>query len=158
MVGGNVESLLAMTYSACFAAGQGGFDFADLDTPLFLASNPFDGGYALTGVLPGRYRLRYRAPGFDDQWYPGAATATDAQVVEVKPKSVVLREIAGSREYTHWAAGRTLPERGAFIGEPFRVNLQVSVYRDGEAHVYLPARFGSYYPWTGGAVGFSEYA
>ena len=49
MIGGNVESILAMTVSACFAAGRGGFTFADLDTPLFLASNPFDGGYALDG-------------------------------------------------------------------------------------------------------------
>lgn len=49
MIGGNVESILAMTVSACFAAGQGGFQFADLDTPLFLAANPFDGGYALDG-------------------------------------------------------------------------------------------------------------
>lgn len=49
MIGGNVESILAMTASACFAAGQGGFRFADLDTPLFLASNPFDGGYLLEG-------------------------------------------------------------------------------------------------------------
>lgn len=49
MIGGNVESILAMTTSACFAAGCGGFTFADLDTPLFLATNPFDGGYALDG-------------------------------------------------------------------------------------------------------------
>jgi hypothetical protein len=49
MIGGNVESILAMTVSACFAAGQGGFTFADLDTPLFLASNPFSGGYSLNG-------------------------------------------------------------------------------------------------------------
>ena len=49
MIGGNVESLLAMTTSACFAAGQGGFTFADLDTPLFMATNPFDGGFALDG-------------------------------------------------------------------------------------------------------------
>jgi L-alanine-DL-glutamate epimerase-like enolase superfamily enzyme len=49
MIGGNVESILAMTTSACFAAGQGGFRFADLDTPLFLAANPFAGGYALDG-------------------------------------------------------------------------------------------------------------
>jgi len=35
--------------SACFAAGQGGFRFADLDTPLFLATNPFVGGFTLTG-------------------------------------------------------------------------------------------------------------
>jgi L-Ala-D/L-Glu epimerase len=49
MIGGNVESILAMTMSACFAAGIGGFKFADLDTPLFLAANPFRGGYALDG-------------------------------------------------------------------------------------------------------------
>lgn len=49
MIGGNVESILAMTASACFAAGQGGFQFADLDTPLFMAENPFEGGYALDG-------------------------------------------------------------------------------------------------------------
>ena len=49
MIGGNVESILAMTVSACFAVGQGGFRYADLDTPLFLAANPFDGGYRLDG-------------------------------------------------------------------------------------------------------------
>ena len=49
MIGGNVESILAMTVSACFAAGRGGFTYADLDTPLFMATNPFDGGYRLTG-------------------------------------------------------------------------------------------------------------
>jgi L-alanine-DL-glutamate epimerase-like enolase superfamily enzyme len=49
MIGGNIESILAMTASACFAAGLGGFGYADLDTPLFLAENPFQGGYALEG-------------------------------------------------------------------------------------------------------------
>jgi L-alanine-DL-glutamate epimerase-like enolase superfamily enzyme len=49
MIGGNVESILAMTVSACFASGIGGFGFADLDTPLFLASNPFTGGYTMEG-------------------------------------------------------------------------------------------------------------
>jgi L-alanine-DL-glutamate epimerase-like enolase superfamily enzyme len=48
MIGGMVESVLAMTTSACFAAGLGGFAFVDLDTPLFLADNPFDGGYVQT--------------------------------------------------------------------------------------------------------------
>jgi L-alanine-DL-glutamate epimerase-like enolase superfamily enzyme len=51
MIGGNVESILAMTTSACFAAGCGGFSFADLDTPLFLASNPFNGGFQLDGGM-----------------------------------------------------------------------------------------------------------
>jgi L-alanine-DL-glutamate epimerase-like enolase superfamily enzyme len=49
MIGGNVESILAMTMSACLAAGQGGFRFADLDTPLFMAANPFAGGFTLEG-------------------------------------------------------------------------------------------------------------
>jgi L-alanine-DL-glutamate epimerase-like enolase superfamily enzyme len=49
MIGGNIESILAMTASACFAAGLGGFSFADLDTPLFLAENPFQGGFMLDG-------------------------------------------------------------------------------------------------------------
>ena len=51
MIGGNVESILAMTTSACFAAGQGGFDYVDLDTPLFMAENPFDGGMTYHGAI-----------------------------------------------------------------------------------------------------------
>ncbi len=49
MIGGNIESVLAMTVSACFAAGLGGFEFADLDTPFFMAENPFEGGYVVEG-------------------------------------------------------------------------------------------------------------
>jgi L-Ala-D/L-Glu epimerase len=49
MIGGNVESILGMTASACFAAGLGGFEFADLDTPFFMAENPFEGGYRVDG-------------------------------------------------------------------------------------------------------------
>lgn len=51
MIGGMVESMLAMTTSACFAAGLGGFRYIDLDTPLFLAHNPFTGGFQQTGGL-----------------------------------------------------------------------------------------------------------
>jgi L-alanine-DL-glutamate epimerase-like enolase superfamily enzyme len=49
MIGGNVESILGMTTSACFASGLGGFEFADLDTPFFMAENPFEGGYRVEG-------------------------------------------------------------------------------------------------------------
>jgi len=45
MVGGMVETRLAMTASACLAGGLGGFSFVDLDTPLFLARDPFQGGF-----------------------------------------------------------------------------------------------------------------
>ena len=49
MIGGMVEARLAMGTSACLAAGLGGFAFVDLDTPLFLADDPFDGGYVYRG-------------------------------------------------------------------------------------------------------------
>lgn len=49
MIGGMVETRLAMTFSACLAAGRGGFAFVDLDTPLFMKSDPFRGGMAQDG-------------------------------------------------------------------------------------------------------------
>jgi L-alanine-DL-glutamate epimerase-like enolase superfamily enzyme len=49
MVGGMVESELAMSASACLAAGVGGFAFVDLDTPLFMADRPLDGGFQQVG-------------------------------------------------------------------------------------------------------------
>jgi L-Ala-D/L-Glu epimerase len=45
MIGGMVESVLSMSLSAHLAAGLGGFHYADLDTPLFIARHPFRGGY-----------------------------------------------------------------------------------------------------------------
>lgn len=50
MIGGMVRSMLAMTMSAHFAAGLGGFSFVDLDTPMFLAENPFNGGFRQHGA------------------------------------------------------------------------------------------------------------
>ncbi|NJM05681.1 dipeptide epimerase [Candidatus Gracilibacteria bacterium] len=50
MIGGMVESILAMTTSACFAAGLGGFRFVDLDTPMFMTENPFIGGFEQRGA------------------------------------------------------------------------------------------------------------
>ncbi len=43
MVGGLIESRLAMTCAAHLAAGLGGFEYADLDTPLFFARDPMRG-------------------------------------------------------------------------------------------------------------------
>jgi L-Ala-D/L-Glu epimerase len=51
MIGGMVESSLAMTVSACLAAGQGGFSFVDLDTPLFMRGSPLRGGMKQQGPL-----------------------------------------------------------------------------------------------------------
>ena len=49
MIGGMVESELAMSVSACMAAGIGGFSWVDLDTPLFMRDTPFEGGFARRG-------------------------------------------------------------------------------------------------------------
>ncbi|HAM35774.1 MAG TPA: dipeptide epimerase [Elusimicrobia bacterium] len=60
MIGGNIESDLAMTAAAHFAAGLGGFQFVDLDTPLWFSRNPMrgaglrpDGLYDLSGIKAG---------------------------------------------------------------------------------------------------------
>ncbi len=51
MIGGMVESELAMSVSACVAGGIGGFAWVDLDTPLFMKQTPFCGGFTRTGAL-----------------------------------------------------------------------------------------------------------
>lgn len=54
MIGGMVETRIAMGFSAHFAAGLGGFDWIDLDTPLLLSYDPVSGGYIADGA---RYNL-----------------------------------------------------------------------------------------------------
>ena len=49
MIGGMVETRIAMGFSAHFAAGLGGFDWIDLDTPLLMAEDPVSGGYIAKG-------------------------------------------------------------------------------------------------------------
>lgn len=49
MIGGMVETTLAMSTSACLAAGIGGFSFVDLDTPLFMKDSPMSGGFRQVG-------------------------------------------------------------------------------------------------------------
>jgi L-alanine-DL-glutamate epimerase-like enolase superfamily enzyme len=51
MIGGMVETSLAMNMSAHFAAGLGGFQFVDLDTPMFMAEQPLRGGWQQTGGI-----------------------------------------------------------------------------------------------------------
>jgi L-alanine-DL-glutamate epimerase-like enolase superfamily enzyme len=49
MIGGMVESPLAMSVSACLAGGIGGFSFVDLDTPLFMKNVETEGGFGQDG-------------------------------------------------------------------------------------------------------------
>lgn len=49
MMGGMVESILAMTFSAHIAAGKGTFQYIDLDTPMFISDHPFKNGFKQLG-------------------------------------------------------------------------------------------------------------
>ncbi|HKP00663.1 MAG TPA: dipeptide epimerase [Nitrospiraceae bacterium] len=49
MIGGMVETRIAMGCSFSLVLGLGGFDVLDLDTPLLLASDPVTGGYRYEG-------------------------------------------------------------------------------------------------------------
>lgn len=51
MLGGMVETRLAMTFSACIAGGQGGFEELDLDTPLFMRDDRLTGGFVQRGPV-----------------------------------------------------------------------------------------------------------
>ena len=49
MIGGMVETRIAMGCSFSLVLGLGGFDVLDLDTPLLLANDPVTGGYRYEG-------------------------------------------------------------------------------------------------------------
>ena len=49
MIGGMVETRIAMGCSFGLVLGRGGFDVLDLDTPLLLATDPVKGGYRYEG-------------------------------------------------------------------------------------------------------------
>jgi L-alanine-DL-glutamate epimerase-like enolase superfamily enzyme len=53
MMGGMVETRLAMTVSACLAGGVGGFVELDLDTPLFMKDDRLQGGFVQQGAALG---------------------------------------------------------------------------------------------------------
>lgn len=65
MIGGMVESRLSMAFSAHIAAGLGGFSFVDLDTPMFVARDPFNDGYSQSGE---RMTLDPNTPGHGVRW------------------------------------------------------------------------------------------
>jgi hypothetical protein len=44
-----------------------------------------DGTYSLAALLPGKYRIRFSAQGFNPLWYPAAADPADATIVAIDP-------------------------------------------------------------------------
>ncbi|XP_077242881.1 cytochrome P450, family 77, subfamily A, polypeptide 5 [Tasmannia lanceolata] len=51
MIGGMVETRLAMGFAGHLAAGLGCFKYIDLDTPLLLSEDPVFGGYEVSGAI-----------------------------------------------------------------------------------------------------------
>ncbi|XP_023001723.1 L-Ala-D/L-amino acid epimerase isoform X1 [Cucurbita maxima] len=51
MIGGMIETRLAMGFSGHLAAGLGCFKYIDLDTPLLLSEDPVHGGYEVSGAV-----------------------------------------------------------------------------------------------------------
>jgi L-alanine-DL-glutamate epimerase-like enolase superfamily enzyme len=51
MIGGMVETRIAMACSFAMVLGLGGFDVLDLDTPLLMAEDPVTGGYRYDGPM-----------------------------------------------------------------------------------------------------------
>ena len=72
MIGGMVETRIAMGCSFSLVLGLGGFDVLDLDTPLLLASDPVIGGYGYDGS-----RLQpWAGPGLDMKASPSQNVTT----------------------------------------------------------------------------------
>jgi L-alanine-DL-glutamate epimerase-like enolase superfamily enzyme len=51
MIGGMMETRLAMSFSYALVLGLGGIGHLDLDTPLLMADDPLTGGYAYRGPV-----------------------------------------------------------------------------------------------------------
>jgi L-Ala-D/L-Glu epimerase len=72
MIGGMVETRLAMGCSFSLVLGLGGFDVLDLDTPLLLTTDPVSGGYRYEGS-----RLQpWSGPGLDMNATPSLKVIT----------------------------------------------------------------------------------
>lgn len=81
------------------------------------------------------------------------------QVIEIKPRSLIVREIDDEKVYSHSMAGTTTPLRDAFIGEPRRINISIKAgYNDGDPYVGLKCEHGYLGLWEGKPNYFSQYA
>jgi L-alanine-DL-glutamate epimerase-like enolase superfamily enzyme len=78
MIGGMVETRLAMGCSFGLVLGLGGFDHLDLDTPLLLSTDPVTGGYRYAGP----HLQPWTGPGQHIQSVSGPAKTTDITIIE----------------------------------------------------------------------------
>ena len=83
-----------------------------------------DGTYSLAGLLPGVYKLRYTAEGFDELWYPAGTTSATGEEVEVEPRDEVDGlDVAMTGQPGRVSGSIDLPESVA-PGAPVTVTIQ----------------------------------
>ena len=87
MIGAMMESRLAISTAAHFIAGLGGFRYVDLDTPMLLAEDPFEGGYTQQGMS---YELSETAAGHGVTFAPMASIRSAS--CTIRPSSVAIGE------------------------------------------------------------------
>ena len=57
------------------------------EEPSGSAGTDDDGAFELEALLPGTYKLRFTADGFDELWYPAAADSGSAEILSVNPSA-----------------------------------------------------------------------
>jgi len=80
-----------------------------------------DGTYELAGLLPARYRLRYRAEGFQEQWWPGVSDAGDAEEVSVGASDPIQAGVITLAGATASVGGEVVAGDGAPVPTTVRV-------------------------------------
>lgn len=84
---------------------------------------------------------------FYDSWGYDQTNIDFYQIIEVKSRSVVIREIGGESvpgrsQGVHGDYGYIRPKKDLFCGLPMTKNIQVRCWGGGEPVVYIRARFG----------------
>lgn len=60
------------------------FSAADTANPVTSVAPGDDGGFRLSGLTQGSYKLRFRGAGFAELWYPQSLTADDAKTIDLQ--------------------------------------------------------------------------
>jgi hypothetical protein len=68
-----------------------------------------DGSYAVIGLFPGDYLLRFSSPGYHTVWYRSSATPGGAQVINAKPQVVTKAQITHIKGYPATISGKVDP-------------------------------------------------
>lgn len=98
-----------------------------------------DGTYTLAGLLPGRYKLRYTAEGFDELWYPAGTSDATAEEIEVEPRDEVDElDVAMAGQPGRMSGTVDLPESAA-PGAPVTVTIQEVPEPPDDPNVPAPA-------------------